>query len=306
MILGVFMSSLLYEKCQLCPRKCGVNRYSEKGFCNVPAALKAGRAALHFWEEPCISGTKGSGTVFFSGCTLRCCYCQNYKLSRGEEGFEISEESLAEVFLNLKKSGAHNINLVTAEQYAPTVREGVLKAKLRGLDIPVILNSSGYISGETLKIFEDVIDIYLTDFKYMDSKLAAKYSLAENYPTVAKDALEKMVSLKPEIIFDKNGILQSGVIVRHLCLPGHGEDTKKVIDYVFKQYGRSVILSIMSQYTPMESCKVKNLGRKLTQEEYDDIINYCIGLGIEDAYIQDGESAEESFIPSFDGNGIIF
>ena len=300
------MLNELYVKCELCPRKCNVNRYKEAGFCKANATPKIGRAALHFWEEPCISGTNGSGTVFFSGCTLRCCYCQNYELSRENKGTITDEEQLVKIFLRLQGEGAHNINLVTAEHYAPTVKYAVTEAKKRGLKIPVILNSSGYIALSTLEILKDVIDVYLVDFKYADTKLSKQYSLAEDYPLVAWNALDKLVQYKPEVIFDEDGIIQSGVIVRHLCLPGHAEDSKKVIKQVFEKYKENVMLSIMSQYTPVVKCGFNNLERKLSDKEYDNIIDFCINLGIEDAYIQEGEAASESFIPDFDTKGVFF
>ncbi len=301
---GDFVRNALYERCKLCPRKCGVNRYEKTGFCKAYSMPKVGRASLHFWEEPCISGTNGSGTVFFSGCTLRCCYCQNYALSRGNEGIVTDEKRLAKIFLKLQSDGAHNINLVTAEHYAPSVKAAVLEAKNKGLTIPVILNSSGYVSLSTLELLKDVIDVYLVDFKYTDEKLSKLYSLAEDYPQIAMQALEKMTEHKPSPVFDKDGIMQSGVIVRHLCLPGHTEDSKKVIEQVFEKYKDNVVLSIMSQYTPMGKSKFENLDRKLSEEEYNDIIDYCISLGIEDAYIQEGEASSESFIPVFDGRAI--
>ena len=302
---GGFMLNALYEKCELCPRKCGVNRYVKTGFCKVYAMPKIGRASLHFWEEPCISGTNGSGTVFFSGCTLRCCYCQNYNLSLGNEGIVTDERQLAKIFLKLQSEGAHNINLVTAEHYAPSVKNAVTEAKKTGLTIPVILNSSGYVSLNTLELLKEVIDVYLVDFKYTDTGLSKQYSLAEDYPLVAWKALGKMTQLKPSPVFDESGIMQSGVIVRHLCLPEHTEDSKKVIKQVFEKYKDKVVLSIMSQYTPMRECGFKNLTRKLSDKEYEDVIDFCIGLGIEDAYIQEGEAASESFIPVFDGYGVV-
>ena len=300
------MTNALYEKCELCPRKCGVNRYEKAGFCKVYAMPKIGRASLHHWEEPCISGTGGSGTVFFSGCTLRCCYCQNYELSRGNEGVVTDEKQLAKIFLKLQSDGAHNINLVTAEHYAPSVKAAVTEAKKKGLTIPVILNSSGYVSLNTLELLKDVIDVYLVDFKYMEPGLSRLYSMAEDYPLVAWKALEKMSMLKPRPVFDESGIIQSGVIVRHLCLPGHIEDSKKVIKKVFEKYKDKAVLSIMSQYTPMRECGFENLLRRLSDKEYDNVIDFCISLGIEDAYIQEGEAASESFIPVFDGNGVVF
>lgn len=290
-----------YEKCTLCPRECAVNRNElEKGICRATSEIMVGRADLHYWEEPCISGENGSGTVFFAGCSLNCVYCQNYGLSRGKKGRPVSVKELKEKFLELRDKGAHNINLVTGEHYAPGIREALLNAKKEGLDIPVVLNSSGYVKESTIELLSDVIDIYLVDFKYMDSSLAKKYSGAEDYPDVAKKALEKMVSLKDRLIFDNNEMLKEGVIVRHLCLPGFMEDSKAVLKYVFQKYGEKVKLSIMSQFTPMPECaKYPEINRKLTDQEYDCIIDYCVSIGIEDAYIQEGDAAQESFIPEF-------
>jgi len=290
-----------YTSCNICPRSCKADRnHGETGFCRQKNKIRIGRASLHHWEEPCISGKDGSGTVFFSGCTLLCCYCQNYKLSHMGEGVEITEEQLCDIFLSLEEQGAHNINLVTAEHFAPGIREAVIAAKKRGLSIPVILNSSGYVSIQTLELLKDVIDIFLVDFKYMDDALASTYSLAKDYVLIAKNALKRMAELCPKLIFDDEGMLKSGVIVRHLCLPGHTEDSKRVIEYIYSTYADSVRLSIMSQYTPAANCgKYKNLQRKLSEKEYDDVIDFCLSLGIEDAYIQEGEAASESFIPEF-------
>ena len=289
-----------YENCTLCPRKCKVNRNrGEKGFCTQSSDVKIGRSALHYWEEPCISGERGSGTVFFSGCSLRCIYCQNFNLSRGELGQESAKE-LCDVFADLQEKGAHNINLVTAEHFAPHIKDAVIKAREKGLEIPVILNSSGYVSLETLEILKDVIDIYLVDFKYMDSTLAKNYSLAPDYPEIAKNAISEMVKLTGEAEFDEAGMLKRGVVVRHLCLPSHIEDSKRIIKYLFDTYKTKIIYSIMRQYTPMKECKeYENLCRKITDEEYDELIDFCLDLGIEDAYIQEGECALESYIPEF-------
>lgn len=297
-----------YKRCNLCPRECGVDRnMNMTGFCGEASRLRVGRAALHFWEEPCISGTDGSGTVFFSGCSLRCCYCQNFNLSRGKEGVEIGDQHLSEIFLNLQKKGAHNINLVTGEHFAPHIKAAVKTAREKGLNIPVILNSSGYVNAGTLEILKDVIDIYLVDFKYMDSDLAKKYSMAYDYPSVARAAISKMVEFTGKPEFDNKGILKSGVLVRHLCLPSHTDDSEDIIRYIFESYGRKVLLSIMSQYTPCGDCgKFPELKSKLSREEYDKILDFCLELGIDDAYIQDGEAASESFIPVFDGEGVAF
>lgn len=297
-----------YDSCELCPRNCRVDRNAEeKGFCGESSEIRVGRASLHMWEEPCLSGENGSGTVFFAGCSLGCCYCQNHSLSHGKDGIGISTARLAEIFLELQKKGAHNINLVTAEHFAPHIKDTVSIARNKGLVIPVVLNSSGYVKEETLELLRETIDIFLVDFKYMDSELAEKYSLAGDYPMVAKKALQKMTEIAGPPVFDNDGPLQKGVIVRHLCLPGCAEDSKKVLKYVFDTYGDNVIMSIMSQYTPVKTCdKFHELTRKLTEKEYESIINYCFEIGVENAYIQEGESADESFIPSFDGYGIIY
>ena len=272
----------------------------------MTSSPKIARAALHEWEEPCISGERGSGTVFFSGCSLRCCYCQNFSISHKGFGEEADTDALSSVFIKLQEIGAHNINLVTAEHFAPHIKEAVLKARKSGLTLPVILNSSGYVSVETLEMLKDTIDIFLVDFKYMDSSLGEKYSLAKDYPETAKKALRKMTAIAPKLIFDKGGMLTKGVIVRHLCLPGHTEDSKKVINYVFKTYGDCVRLSIMSQYTPMmQNIRFENLKRELSEREYDSVIDFCLDIGIEDAYIQEGGAASESFIPDFTKNIIL-
>ena len=306
--IGEIMFYNEYEQCLLCPRRCGVNRKDGKtGFCNQSAILKIGRASLHMWEEPCISGENGSGTVFFSGCSLRCCYCQNFKLSRGEEGVITDAENLSRIFINLQEEGAHNVNLVTGEHFAPHIKSAVEKARKSGLTLPVILNSSGYVSLETLEFLKDVIDIYLVDFKYMDPEIAEKYSSAKDYPDICKKALEKMYDLvgKPE--FDHNGMMKKGVIVRHLCLPLCENDSKKIISYVHNRYKENVLLSIMSQYTPFGDCeKYPELTRKLTSSEYNEILDFCLGIGVENAFIQEEESASESFIPSFKGEGVVF
>ncbi len=290
-----------YDNCTLCPRECKVNRNAgEKGVCTQTAQVKIGRSALHHWEEPCISGENGSGTVFFSGCSLRCVYCQNFNLGRGNVGRELREKTLCETFIDLQREGAHNINLVTAEHFAPHIKDAVIKARKMGLTIPVILNSGGYISPKTLEILEDVIDIYLVDFKYMNSELAKKYSSAPDYSEIAKKAISKMVESVGEPAFDEEGILQRGVVVRHLCLPSHTEDSKAVLKYLFETYGERIIYSIMRQYTPLKTSeKFPNLNRKITEKEYEEIINFCVEMGMEDAYIQDDECASESFIPDF-------
>lgn len=294
------------EHCTLCPRECRADRtHGEKGFCGVAYTLKAARAALHFWEEPCISGENGSGTVFFSGCPLHCMYCQNYEISGGKAGKEISAERLSRIFMELQEKGANNINLVTPTHYILLIRRALLAAKEKGLFIPVVYNCGGYEKVESLRLLEGLVDIYLPDFKYMDRELGRKYSFAEDYADRAKEALEEMVRQTGEAIFDEAGRMQRGVIVRHLVLPGHSEDTKAVISYLYGHYGNKIFISIMNQYTPVGKEKpYPELNRRLEETEYDEIVDYAISLGVENGFIQEGQTAKESFIPAFDDEGL--
>lgn len=294
------------QECRLCPRNCGVNRLQgKKGFCGVSAEILVARAALHFWEETCISGTEGSGAVFFSGCSLGCQFCQNVEISRGKQGTAVSVEQLAQIFLNLQEQGANNINLVTAAHYLPQTAEAVRLAKERGLELPVVYNSSGYEKAEMLRLLEGLVDIYLPDFKYMDRELAKRYSFAEDYPETAKAAIAEMVRQAGTPEFDSNGHMKKGVIVRHLLLPGHVKDSKKVVEYLYRTYGNRMYLSLMNQYTPMPAmAQDPQLSRKVTRREYERLLEYAIELGVENGFIQEGETAKESFIPAFDGEGV--
>lgn len=281
------------------------------------------------WEEPCISGECGSGTVFFSGCNLRCVYCQNYEIAAGGKGKQVSTERLSEIFLELQEKGAANINLVTPDHYVPAVAEAVRRAKERGLFLPIVYNGSGYEKPEAIRSLAGIVDIFLTDFKYMDASLAEKFSHAPDYPERAKRALAEMVditrnqpisnppghavNITQEIPtaaphFDDKGILRRGVIVRHLLLPGHKKNAKDVIRYVHETYGESVILSIMNQYTPVsgitERTGCKELYRKVTKREYEAVVDYAIELGVKNAFMQEGDTAKESFVPAFDGEGV--
>ena len=296
----------LMEACCLCPRECGVNRLEgKKGFCGVDAKVMVARAALHMWEEPCISGKEGSGAVFFSGCSLGCGFCQNRQISGGQSGKQITIEHLVEIFLNLQEQKANNINLVTAGQFLPQVAEALKRAKAQGLHIPVVYNSSGYEKAEILKILDGLVDIYLPDFKYMDSELAEKYSHAKDYPQVAKLALEEMVRQVGMPEFDSRGMMKRGVIVRHLLLPGHVKNSKNVLKYLYETYGDKIYISMMSQYTPMPTMKDDpQLSRKVTDREYERLIDYAISLGLNNGFIQEGETAKDSFIPEFDGEGV--
>ena len=292
--------------CRICPRECNVDRRNgQKGICGVSGiGIYGARAALHMWEEPCISGEEGSGTVFFSGCPLRCVYCQNYEIARAERGSEITVERLSEIFLELQEKHANNINLVTPTHYSLEIIEAVNLARAKGLRIPIVYNCSGYESVITLKKLEGIVDIYLVDYKYEDSCLAKRYSNAANYPEVVKEALKEMVRQCDAAEFDERDIMQKGVIVRHLLLPGQLQNGKDVVKYVYETYGDQVFLSLMNQYTPLPHVtKWPELNRKVTEEEYEELVDYAIDLGVENGFIQEGETAQESFIPAFEGEG---
>ncbi len=299
------------EACTLCPRECGVNRRAgTRGRCRVAADLKVARAALHMWEEPCISGSEGSGAVFFSGCSLGCVYCQNRDISRGQAGCLISAARLAEIFLELQSQGANNINLVTAAHYVPQVRTALIRAREQGLCVPIVYNSSGYEKPESLRLLEGLVDVYLPDFKYLDSELAARYSGAPDYPEWAKKALAEMVRQQGQPEFDSRGIMTRGVIVRHLLLPGHVREAKRVVRYLYETYGNRIYISMMNQYTPMweetrEGLPDSNLRRRVTKREYGRLLDYAAELGITNGFYQEGETAMESFIPPFDCQGVL-
>lgn len=275
------------------------------GYCGVKNTLRVARAALHFWEEPCISGEEGSGAVFFTGCNLRCVYCQNYHIARAEQGKEITIERLAEIFLELQAQNANNINLVTGTHYVPQIVEALKLSKEKGLKLPIVFNCGGYENVSTLQMLEGLVDIYLPDFKYMDSERAKRYSHAENYPETAKAALAEMVRQQPEAVFDERGMMQKGVIVRHLMLPGGIKDSKAVVSYLYETYKDRIYLSLMNQYTPLPHVeRYPEINRKLKKFEYDRLVDYAISLGVENGFIQEGETAEESFIPAFTNEGV--
>ena len=296
----------MLKECHLCPRNCGVDRLAgQKGFCGVDAGIMVARAALHMWEEPCISGKEGSGAVFFSGCSLGCVFCQNRTISKGQSGKVITVEHLAELFLELQGQKANNINLVTAGHFLPQVRDALFLAKEQGLTIPVVYNSSGYEKAEMLRYLEGLVDIYLPDLKYLEADLAGKYSHAKDYPEVAMKALEEMVRQVRTPEFDERGMMKKGVIVRHLLLPGHVRNSKKVLEYLYGTYGDQIYISLMNQYTPMPAMKDDpQLSRKVTDREYDRLLDHAISFGVTNCFIQEGETAKESFIPEFNGEGI--
>ena len=294
----------LLNKCMLCPRTCGVNRNNnELGYCRASNKMKIGGYHLHMWEEPIITGENGSGTIFFSYCNLGCVYCQNYDISFNNVGEEITIERFKDICLELQSMGAANINLVTPTHYIPLIREGLILDKNNGSTIPIVYNTSSYENIESLKLLEGLIDIYLPDFKYFDNSLG-KYSNVSNYFEVASGAIEEMYRQVGSPEYEDN-ILKSGMIVRHLVLPHHIEDSKNVIKYLYDKYGDNIILSIMNQYTPVKKLKYNELNSTVSEEEYNSLIDYACDLGIENCFVQESTSQSESFIPKFKGDKLI-
>lgn len=313
------------KKCTLCPRNCMTDRANgETGVCGQTKQLKVARAALHYWEEPCISGKGGSGAVFFPGCALHCVFCQNHNIANGTAGKPISQERLCEIFLELQEKGANNINLVTPGHFVPQIIPALKRAKRQGLMLPVVYNTSSYESVDTIRRLDGLVDVYLPDFKYMSAELSAKYSHAADYSKAAKAAVAEMVrqtgaavvapdehagSLADDTTdFDPveaGWLMKRGTIVRHLLLPGCTEDSKAVIRYLYETYGNTVYISIMNQFTPLAGLeRYPELNRRVTDEEYEEVVDYALGLGVECGFIQEGDTAEESFIPEFDGEGV--
>ncbi len=300
------MYQQLLRDCALCPRNCHVDRTrGRKGYCRMTDRLVVARAALHYWEEPCLSGERGSGTVFFSGCGLGCVYCQNHSISRGLAGKKISIERLSEVFLELEEKGAHNINLVTPTHFVPQIISAISLARRKGLRLPLVYNSSGYEKVETLKLLEGHIDIYLPDMKYFDEAPATKYSKCKDYFHYASGAIAEMVRQAGEPVFDEKGIMQKGVIVRHLILAGCLGDSKNIIRFLHETFGDKIYISIMNQYTPVNPVeRYPEINRRITKGEYDELVDYAVGLGVKNGFIQEGETALESFIPEFNNEGL--
>lgn len=294
------------QSCRLCPRVCGVNRRKGRtGVCGAPMEIRAARAALHFWEEPCISGKRGSGAVFFCGCPLHCVYCQNRAISIGNTGKEMTALQLETVMLRLQQQGAHNINLVTPTQFVPQIILAVESAKTRGLQIPIVYNSSGYERTETLCMLDGMIDVFLPDMKYWTAESARRYSDAADYPDIVKKAIRQMVAQAGVCVFDAEGMIRSGVIVRHMVLPGKKEESKEILRYLHGEYGNGIYISIMSQYTPFaDAKKYPELSRSVGKREYEAVLDFAIQIGIEHAFIQEGNAARESFVPTFDGEGL--
>ena len=288
-------------KCYLCPRKCGADRSISTGFCKVGYDPVVNIYKLHYGEEPLISGSRGSGTVFFSGCNLGCIFCQNHDISFTGKGTTYTPSGLADIYRDLESQGAHNINLVTPMHFAPSVAESL---KLSNLSIPVAVNTGSYDSVESLRMLDGLVDIYMPDFKYMSSELSAKYSKASDYPEVAKAAIAEMYSQTGPVVMGDDGLMKKGVLVRHLVLPGAVSDSKKVLRYLHDTYGENILLSIMNQYTPMPSVASHEfLGRKVTEEEYSRVVDFADKIGIEKGFVQEGEAVSESFIPNWDLEG---
>ncbi len=298
-----------YKSCNLCPRKCGVDRTVFAGYCHEKSDLHVARAALHMWEEPCISGKNGSGTVFFSGCNMGCVFCQNRAISRGETGKIITLERLVEIFFELKEKGANNINLVTGDMFIPTIRASIERAKNEGFDLPFLLNTSSYLELDTVKSLEGLIDIYLPDLKYIRDEDAIRYSNAKGYTEAAKASIGEMVRQCPKCEFgDYNGesdLIKKGVVVRHLLMPGMLIQAKLITRYLYETYGDNIYISLMNQYTPGNDLfEYPEIDRRVTDNEYESLIDYAAGIGVTNGFMQVGETAKESFIPEFDCTGV--
>ena len=287
------------ESCCLCPRNCHINRYQKPGVCGATSKMKIAHYGLHMWEEPIISGEAGSGTIFFSYCNLKCIFCQNYKISTEGYGKEVSKERFQELCLDLQNKKANNINLVTPTHYVPQIVEALQEIKDKSLKIPVVYNTSSYENVETIKKLKGIVDIYLADLKYYDNDLGKKYSHISNYFKYASLAIKEMVEQTGQFVI-KDNIMQKGVIVRILILPGHVDDAKKLVYYLYTTYKDNIIISLMNQYTPLRKLDYTNLNRKLKDEEYQEVIDYALDLGVKYAFIQEGETQSESFIPNFD------
>ncbi len=297
----------LLKDCTFCPRECHADRLGgELGYCGMSSTLFAARAALHMWEEPCISGEKGSGAVFFSGCGLKCCFCQNREIAIGDRGKEISVERLADIFLELEQQGAANLNLVTGAHYVPQILLALENARSRGCRLGVVYNSSGYEKVEILKLMKGYVDIYLPDLKYLDAKLSGAFSHAPDYPETAMAAIREMVEQTGECCFSEDGYMQKGTIVRHLILPGHTRNSIRILEYLHKTYGDRIYISIMNQYTPVYHQEAyPELNRRVTEREYKKVLDAACDLGIENGFFQEGETAKESFIPPFNYEGVL-
>lgn len=295
----------ILKSCKLCPRECSINRCNnEIGLCGMNDKIKVARIAPHYYEEPPISGSNGSLAVFFSGCNMKCIFCQNYNISNNNFGVEISSDKLSDKMIEFQNKNVHNINLVTPTHFIPQIKETLEKARNKGLNIPVVYNTSSYEKKESLLLLDGLIDIYIPDLKYYDDIISIRYSKAPNYFNTAIDAIEEMYRQVGPVELDNNGIMKKGIIVRHLMLPGHIEDSKKILQYLHMIYGNNILISIMNQYTPMEQVKnIDELNKYVTEDEYNELIDYAYSIGITNAFVQEGGACSDSFIPVFDLTG---
>lgn len=299
-----------YKTCKLCPRKCNINRYEKKGYCGEGAVIRAARASVHMWEEPIISGENGSGTIFFSGCNMKCIFCQNHKISIGKDGKEITEERLVDIFYELEEKGVNNINFVTADHFIPSIQRAMESAKNKGFKLPFLLNTSAYVSVDALRQLDGLIDIYLPDYKYYKEDTGRKYSNAPDYKEVARLAIGEMVRqmnrFETPYYIDENNVMKHGVVVRHLLMPGGLLEAKLIVKELYNDYGDNIFISLMNQYTPIIS-NVEGfplLKKKVTEVEYGKLVDYAVDLGVTNGFMQEGETCLESFIPDMDERGI--
>lgn len=293
------------QRCELCPRACGVDRYATRGICGAGAQVTVAKAFLHMWEEPCISGTHGSGTVFFAGCNLGCVYCQNYPISHQGVGRPITIERLADIFVELQSQGAHNINLVTPTPYTPHIIRAIEQARRRGLIVPIVHNNGGYESVATLRRLAGLVDIYLPDLKYCDAELSRRWSAAPDYFARATEAIPEMLSQVGEPVFDADGLMVRGLMIRHLTLPGAQADSRRIVDWVLETLPATVYLNLMSQYTPLgRAAEDPDLAARVAAESYDALVDYAIERGLENGFIQASDSASADYVPTFDLAGV--
>ncbi len=293
------------KKCHICPKNCGVDRTKNNGFCGANIYPKVALVSVHNFEEPCISGTKGSGTVFFSGCNLKCVFCQNYEISQLNLGKEVTPNNLANIFLKQQQKGVHNINVVSAGHFILQLKEALVIAKEKGLSIPVVYNSSGYERAEAIKILNGLVDVYLPDIKYFSSEISLNYSNAADYFNYASKAVIEMYNQCGKNVFDNNGLIKRGVIIRHLVLPNCRKDSFKVLEFIKNTFGDNVYVSILRQYTPMYKAKnIKELNRRVTTFEYQSVVDYFFDIGLKNGYMQSADSAKDIYTPDFDLSGL--
>lgn len=296
---------MMIENCMLCPRRCGVDRRESVGFCGAGALARIALVSLHHWEEPCLTGDNGAGTVFFSYCNLRCCFCQNHEISHGGKGVEVTDERLAELFMEQQQRGAATLDLVTPTHYVPQIIHALDMAREKGFQLPVVYNSGAYETVETIESLRGYVDVFLPDLKYIEAASAKEYSQAEDYFPMASAAIRRMVEIAGPLQFDEDGQLRRGVLVRHLVLPGHRHESMRILDWLWQTFGDTIQISLMNQYTPMyKAAEHKGMNRRLTTFEYESVVNHAIDLGITNCYVQDGQTASEKFVPTFDNRGV--